>query len=80
MIKQHLNFTVSLDFSMAHATYVLELGFLLLATKHMSLYMLLVEAASSTSASLLCNLNLDFPREEQFQIGNKTLAKRKLKD
>lgn len=59
-----LNVTVSLDFSMAHATYVLELGFLLLATKHMSLYMLPVEAASSTLASLLCNLNLDLPREE----------------
>lgn len=54
-----------------------ELGFLFLATKHMPLVMLSVEAAW---APLLCSLNLDLLREEQFQMGNKTLAKRKLKE
>lgn len=57
-----------------------ELGFLFLATKHMPLVMLSVEAAFSTWAPLLCSLNLDLLGEEQFQMGNKTLAKRKLKE
>lgn len=46
----------------------------------MSLGTFPIEADFSAQAPLLCNLNLDLSKEEQFQMGNITVAKTKSKD
>lgn len=83
--KQQVDLTLSLEFSMTPAIYIYVISYIVWIAffvfcnqTHVPWYAS-CRGSFYTQAPLLWSSNLDLHKEDQFQMGNKTLAKRKSK-